>query len=473
MDLEKQKRNQLIRVVLTEILMVLAIIPIVVLLTLLAMGYRLGDDLSLEQSGLLQVNSIPNGAMVKIDGEDKFRTDASRMLTGGEHSLEISKEGYDSWFKTVEITPGILLRVRYPRLFKQNRETEVVGELSGLKMFSIAPNRTRLIYQLNTSPRFKLMNIRGDEPKTSELDLSSILNVNEAGEFVGVISQTRWSWNGDAVLLKISYGETIEWVLVDMRESVPNRNLTKDFGLAISDVQFAGDSTERIYILENRNLREINLGSNGISKVLLPGVEKFYAEQDYVGYVGLENNERVVGLYHNGDDGGVVAAKLENNIPAHVAISSYYGERYLSWTAGDKLVIYEGENFPAYGGDFKRMRKIIDADTGIQLTQPLVVNRTGEVIIARNNNVVVAVDLETKKYDKYEAVSGTMSFIDDYLLCGVKDSVLYVWDFDGENQRVLAKNAAQYPAIVSTNSHWLYYILNAENKVSLVRERIN
>ena len=130
MDLEKQKRNQVVRVVLTEILMVLAIIPIVILLTLMAMGYHLGEDMTLEQSGLVQVISVPNGAAVKVDGEEKFKTDASRMLTGGEHTLEITKDGYDSWSKKIDVVPGFLLRVRYARLFKTAREIETVSAFS-------------------------------------------------------------------------------------------------------------------------------------------------------------------------------------------------------------------------------------------------------------------------------------------------------------------------------------------------------
>ena len=473
MDLEKQKRNQLIKVIITEILMVLAIIPIVVLLTLLAMGYRLCEDLSLEQSGLIQVNSIPNGAMVKVDGKDKFRTDASRMLTGGSHNIEITKDGYDTWTKTVDITPGILLRVRYPRLFKQDRKTEEVETLPSLKMMSAAPNRTRLILQVGSNAILKLVNIRNDEVKMSNLDLSGILTIDENGNFLGTIEQTKWSWNGDAVMMKVRYSDRTEWVLADMRDSVPDRNLTKSLGLAISDAQFAGDSTEWIYVLENSNLREVNLNNNGISRVLLSGVEEFYAEREYVGYVGKENGTRVVGVYHNGDTGGVVAEEIADDAPAHVAVSEYYGEKYLSFTIGPKLKIYEGENLPIYGGDLSRMRLIVDAEIEVNVNQPLVINRTGEAIIMRNDKEIVAVDLETKKFDKYGTVNNVTQFIDDYLLYGVSENELYVWDFDGENKRLLSQNAALFPAIISANNHWLYYIAKIDEQTALVRERVN
>lgn len=472
MDLEKQKRNQIVRVVLTEILMVLAIIPIVIFLTLMAMGYRLGEDLSLEQSGLVQVNSLPNGATVKIDGENKFRTDASRMLAGGEHTLEISKDGFDSWSKKIEVTPGFLLRVRYPRLFRLERKAESVLELGSLRLFSAAPSRTRLLYQAEDVTKLQLVNIRNDDIKINTIDLSGVLPLSETGESLGTIGKIKWSWNSDAALMELNYADGADWLLVDMRENVPSRNLSRDFGLAITDVQFAGDSIERLYVLENGNLREVNLNNNGITKVLLANVEEFNAEQTVVGYIGKTAEKRTVGVYHNGADDGITIAELEPGLEAHVATSEYYGEKYLSYTVGSKLMIYEGESFPADDSEVKRMRLVISADLEADLNGQIIVSRTGEVILTRNDSRVVAVDLETNKYSEYDA-SAAIRFIDDYLLYGVTDGELLVWDFDGLNKRSLARGVADFGAVIAANNKWLYYVTNVDERVVLVREQIN
>ncbi|MBR3220584.1 PEGA domain-containing protein [Candidatus Saccharibacteria bacterium] len=472
MDLEKQKRNQVIRVVITEILMVLAIIPIVILLTLLAMGYHLGEDMTLEQSGLVQVNSIPNGASVSVDGEEKFKTDASRMLTSGEHVIKISKDGYDSWSKKINVLPGFLLRVRYARLFKESREIQAVQKLDGLRMMSTSPNRTSILYQLNASPKLKLVNIRDDNVKDAELDLTNILRVGDNGEMLGKIEQTKWSWNGDTVLLKIVYDDASEWALVDIRDNASSRNLTKEFGLVISDIQFAGSSVERLYVLENNNLREINLDSNGVSRVLLSGVEEFYAEQTSVGYVRKQDDKKELGIYKNGDTGGIVIRTVENNLPVHVAANEYYGEKYLSYTIGDQLVVYMTEVWPTNEKEAKKMNVTIDAKIGIVPNSPLTINRTGEAILMRDDKEMVAVDLETNRHKKYPATSEGISFVDDYLLYGINDQTLTVWDFDGENQRPLANGVLNFSAVISANNRWLYYVAEKDNQIVLVREKL-
>ena len=94
---EQQKKRNLVRVILAEVAMVLAVIFIVVITLLITMGFFVTSDGRIEQTGLIQIHSIPTGASVTIDGETIFsRTNLSRSLTAGEHHLKLSRDGYDT-----------------------------------------------------------------------------------------------------------------------------------------------------------------------------------------------------------------------------------------------------------------------------------------------------------------------------------------------------------------------------------------
>lgn len=56
---ERQRRRQFIKVLIAEIGMVLAVIAIVVVTTLAAMGFFVSEDGKLEQSGLIQIHQNP------------------------------------------------------------------------------------------------------------------------------------------------------------------------------------------------------------------------------------------------------------------------------------------------------------------------------------------------------------------------------------------------------------------------------
>ncbi len=70
----------------------------------LAQGYR--PDLttkSLRPSGILAATSIPKGAQLYIDGRLKSATNSTINLSPGEYEVEIKKDGYTSWKKTLTI----------------------------------------------------------------------------------------------------------------------------------------------------------------------------------------------------------------------------------------------------------------------------------------------------------------------------------------------------------------------------------
>ena len=98
--------------------MVLAIIVVVIVATLSAMGFFVSSNGTIEQSGLIQIHSMPTGASIELDGSTIFpRTNTSRTLTPGEHTIKLSKDGYDTWKKTIKMYAGMLIRLYYPRLF--------------------------------------------------------------------------------------------------------------------------------------------------------------------------------------------------------------------------------------------------------------------------------------------------------------------------------------------------------------------
>ena len=122
MDREHKKRVETVKLLITEAIMVMVIIVTAVILTFVAMGYNLNKNGEFGQSGLVQLRSFPSGVTIIIDGEAILpKTTASRMLTEGEHSIKLTKDGYDSWEKTITSEPGRLRKLEYMSLFYQDR----------------------------------------------------------------------------------------------------------------------------------------------------------------------------------------------------------------------------------------------------------------------------------------------------------------------------------------------------------------
>jgi len=92
-------------------LVFIGILTTTVLVVKLAQGYKI--DLGkrvLRPTGLLAATSFPDGAKVIIDGELKSATNTTISLAPGTYEVEIKKDGYSSWKKTLEIEKELVAK---------------------------------------------------------------------------------------------------------------------------------------------------------------------------------------------------------------------------------------------------------------------------------------------------------------------------------------------------------------------------
>lgn len=199
MDPESIRRRQSLKVIISESIMVLAVVITVIILALLVSGYWLNSDFEVERQGMLQISSVPTGADVYIDGETAWlqRTNTSKVLASGEHSITLTKDDYDSWSKTINITEGLLYRIHYPRLFLKDRVKETAYDAVGATQIFVSDNHeTMLLYHgdissLDTSvytkpltgtaeelsavlPEWTLLNLNSDRIEPKAVDLRTL-----------------------------------------------------------------------------------------------------------------------------------------------------------------------------------------------------------------------------------------------------------------------------------------------------------
>lgn len=512
MDFDEKKKRQLIRVIIAEVGMVLSVAAIVVVSTLAAMGFMISSNGRIEQSGLLQLHSLPTGATVKIDGSTIFsRTNLSRTLTSGEHFLELSREGYDSWEKNIKVYPGVLMRIYYPRLFLQNRTSESVLNLAtnnNLEFYSQSSNRNYILYAEKGASDWMLLDIRGDEVKTTFLDLSGILPgmVQEATtgdnksqnasqnklempvyKFHGTVDELIWSSNEEHVLVKITYEDRSEWVLLHLKDLARSLNITKTFGLGETMLTMIDGSAEQLFVLEKRQLRRINTTDGVMSRILLNDVVDFASYDRNVVYVTEDpaTHKRQIGVYRDNDMGGTIIADVPEDKKVQIALSYYYDEDYVAYLLDNQITVLRGK-IPAYeegGADISGLKLLGSEKFYSEIPEKFSVSPEGEYLLAQKSNKMMVMDLEMGDTFEYEAPNAKINWFDASMLYAINDKQqIIVWDFDGTNERNLADSVRasddkgvlvlNYPVTVTSNNRWLYYLAKGDKFIILTREKI-
>lgn len=502
MDFEEraaQKKRHRIRVIIAETLMFISIILIVVVTTLLTMGFFVGDGGKLEQSGLVQIHSLPTGASVTIDGDTIFsRTNLSRTLSAGKHTIKLSKSGYDTWEKDIRMSSGLLFRLYYPRLFLENRTAETALSLNQeLEFYTASGNRNFALYATPDSPKWQLIDLSGDEIRSTTLDFTKILPGVVNGQFLGTVSNFTWSRHSDHILAKISYQDQTSWLLLNLKTPADSLNLTKTFGFAFDQVVMINNSANQLYVLEGPRLRRIDTGNQSLSRVLLDNVESFSSLGSQILYVTTPQSAssktvsantadltnateptdsiKAINLYRDGEKGSTTLRTVPASTPVHVGLSEYYDDYYLSLLVGDQFTILHG-NLPSYrpeGADLSMLETFLDYEFEATPTT-LTISPERQFIVLTSGQSFTVVDLELGDLHHYTTATTSVDWLATGLLYSIADDALKVWDFDGTNLRVLVTSTAlvDAPAIITSNNKWLYYLTSSDAGIALTREQI-
>lgn len=478
MDKERQRRMQNIRLIITEAVMTVIVVIMVIILTFVAMGYKFNQDGELSQNGLVQISTTPSGATVVLDGETLFaRTDTSRSLSAGNHTVELSRSGYDSWKKTIEIRSGWLYKLDYPRLFKLERETSEVQKFEkGLEFLSMSPDRNSILYADENSLVWHWLRLRGDEVSKTDVPVGELFGLPlNATEFSGVIRAIDWSDVGDRVLVDWMNGEIHNFIIVNLSYPENSLNLTTAFGMNFSKISPASSSADRLMALENGNLRTISTGNKEISQILLSNVADFANYESETLFITSPNEEGIstIGYYVEGNKTPITLQTVAG-AGVDLAISKYLDVRYLTIAIGPEVTIYTTDDLQA-DASFDDLKVIKRVDSSVAPDKIEIHNR-GRLVMISNDKHVLMFDAEQNQVKEFDLETSPTGWLDGFMLTNIIDHKLVVRDFDGENRRELAKAKDGYAAMVTSDNNYLYYVVECgtevESRSCLQRDRL-
>ncbi len=455
MDRERKKRLQTIRLIITEIAMVIVVVALVIVLTFVAMGYNLNKDGEVGQSGLLQVRSVPTGAIVEIDGEIlSTRTNTSKMLSSGEHRVKLSRNGYDSWEKTIMSESGRLLKLDYPRLFLKDRTVDIIRDYTAdMALFLPSFNHELILYSMAVSDEWILLNV-GDSNNISETSIK-VKDLFEERKILDV----EWNKNNNKLLAQTDNNGKIEWFIIDIDDIKKSVNISQAFGIDFSEVEFISNNGEKLITLEDGNLRTVMVSDRTISQILAGDVEEFMHDEKNIMY--LTSNHEVKIFQEGSDD--IVLARFQPEQRVHFVFGEYLSQKYIGLSVDNKISYYKGV-FPTKNDSLDTMELVFEKEIA-GIPDQIRVNSRSELYIAQYGNNLAVFDAELDELSEYEIESDQYYFLDDYLIATNGNGKMIVRDFDGSNRRELTN--ATGLGFIGKDSKTLFY-LNADHGKSLI-----
>jgi WD40 repeat protein len=482
------KKQLLLQRVIVSAISVLAVLVIATGTILFILGYRLDSDKGrLEQGALLQFDSVPAAADIAIDSEPTgLRTAAKRSVIAGVHSFVVSKNGYESWAKSLTLRAGTLTWLDYIRLVPKDLKPETVASYATVVGEKASPDlKTLIIQEKSDIPTFQLVDLTAEEIKTTIISLPAALYSEAATEGVKHrFTLDHWDNGGRFVLVNHTYSNKTEWIVMDTQSVRSSVNLTRLLSISVSGLQFAGTSGNLLYgLLNDGTVRKLDLSAATISRPLMSNVKTFdLFETNVLTFVGIdpENSKRqVAGVYREGDDAAHILRRVDSlDIPLRIDATRYYSDNYIAISEGLKVTVLQGD-YPTSSDEDVSSMQVHDEFSAPANVELLTFSEDGDYLVAQSGLNFIGYEVEHQRSTKAiitatedSSLSPTLRWLDEAYLWLDYGGSLVIREFDGTNSHTINSVAEGFDATLSPNGRFIYSIVTSGDAYHLQRVKM-
>lgn len=470
------KKQLLIRRIITYTVMVIAVIVIVAGAILFILGYRLnGNEGHLAQGGLVQFDSVPNGADVTTDGKMlSTKTPTKQTLVTGTHKFGISRSGYNDWSKTIDVKAGTLEWLDYVRLVPKDLKTDAVATYPTVVGEKASPDyKWLLVQEKSDAPTFQLVDLRSQQIKSSQITIPANLYTDAATAGVThTFSIESWDDNGRYVIVKHTYNDKTEYIVIDTQDVGSSVNVSTALSVPLTELKFSGTSGNIFYGLTDGTVRKLDLSNSTISRALVSNVKTFSMyDTNIIAYTGIDpanTAHQVAGLYREGDsEPHVLRVVNDLTTPLTIAATKYYSDYYVAISQGMKVTVLKG-SFPSTSDTDNSSLKTYDDFTVSSNIDTTGFSESGDHLVVQSGLNFTSYEIEhMRRTDSTvttsEQTSHTLQWLDDAYLWAVYDGHLSIREFDGANTHVIMSMEPGFDATLSQNGKYLYGIAKTAN----------
>jgi hypothetical protein len=481
------KKQLLIRRIFFSAVATLAVLIILTVTILFMLGFRLDSGNGrLEQGALLQFDSTPNTADVSIDGKATgVRTAGKQTVSAGIHSVLYTKPGYENWSRTLDFAAGTLTWLDYARMVPKDRTPEKVASYATIVGAKASPDMKFMLLQEDAAvPQFQLADLRSADVKLSMLDIPATV-YSEAGT-VGVahsFAMDKWNVGGRYILIKHTYNDRSEWLMVDTENVSQTINITRLLSVNFTDLKFAGTNGRTLFgLVDDRNIRKLDLSSATLSRALVSNVSSFdLFDTNTISYVGIDPNDptkQVAGVYRDGDDQPHVLRAVDSlDTVLKIAVGEYFNDNYVAIAEGSEVTILKGNYQVAGNDDMTNMKPFASMSLMSSVTQ-LSFSPKSDYIVAANGDSFKTYEIEHSRsaggaIDSNPAAASTqLQWLDTAHLWNRQSDTLVMRDFDNSNVYTINAITGDFDVTVSQNGRFIYSIGTADQGFSLQRVKM-
>lgn len=399
----------------------------------------------LKPTGLLLLDSIPQGAQISFNGKTIKAKTPTRItnIDPGAIRVQLSKNGYRTWYNSNEIIAGQVTFLTYA-LFVPN-QVPVNALLTNLSPAGSLQTKDH---------KHSFISVKSPAPAVYATDNFASANQiyappvpSDPNARISDIALLSASDDGANLLIRQTSAAGAEYVVVDGRGGNPATNLNQVFRITGASLQFNPDNSNELIWLDGNVIRKINLSNRTIGAVLAEHVTYVTVSNHKLYFVAVTEAGRSLLLMDlNGQHQSTVLANIEDSPSYQIQIARNNGVDYLVMLVGktNRLSIYRDVS----GSASPRVGDVLENVTAVTI------DRNEQYVDFVQAGTLVSYVLERNIYQRHNAALTDLrnwQWADDHHLAVITGQSVRLLDFDGQNDQVLYGNPALDAQLVMAN----------------------
>lgn len=289
---------------LSSALFFILITPIIVFYSL---GWRIDwRNKKIIQPGILYLRVWPKSARIYLNGKLEKKTDfffgsaLIENLLPKKYNIEIKKEGFQIWKKTLEIEKRLATEAKNIVLVPENLNLITLSK--NIEKFFLSSDEKKIILQELITSNPENPNSLNDSSwalKIFELDKnikSHFIEERKISKEKTELVNLKFSPDSKKILLEVSVSPPtsqpikqtsvkIKYYILDLDKTPPFSNALNLFDSQMEDIYFDPNDSQKLFFLNSEGLNEINLSKNEASASILKNIVTFSIYNENIYYI--------------------------------------------------------------------------------------------------------------------------------------------------------------------------------------------
>lgn len=476
LDPQKQRAHT-IRIFVGYILIGIALVLTTIILLYHAYGFGVDRNGNVVQNGLVFISSTPNPADIYVnDKQYKEDTNARMLLSSGQYTVAVKRDGYRDWRRAITVEGGSVERFDYPFLFPAKLQT--VTAKAYTKQPALATqslDRKWLLVQApDSNDTFDMYDLSKPDDVAKNVEQVAVpASAFTSAQGAHTWELVQWSTDNKHVVLKHLFQKdgktTHEFVLFNRDQPAESVNLTSTLGTNPTTIELRDQKYDQYY------LHDAATGALTTASLKEPAPKPYLS-----GVLSFKSYADDTMLYSTTQDAGEgkVAIKLRQGAEVKTIRSFPAGSKYPV-----NLTRYDGDWYVAAGSEadgrvfvYKNPLSQLKEEKVAVPVRILKVAGVNYVAFSANTRFVMAengsnfavYDAENDKGYTFDvkapldAPQTHATWMDGHRIVMTSNGMMTVFDYDGSNKQVLLGTQAKFLPFFDRDYEYLYSFGGAE-----------